>query len=115
MKLSIAITVVLLTPCHLLAQDPAGIEKLMTKRAINCADILYNSSLLIPTYFHDGKIDSMRLVMKYWEDRCGLAEPLLRAKILLAIRDGNFEESLYEPIERRSTSSLVWALMVLTP
>ena len=62
------LTIFLIPPCLLLAQDPAEIEKLMTRRVLDCADIAYNSSLLIPRYFHDHKIDSVRMIYGWLGD-----------------------------------------------
>jgi len=96
MRLLKAIAIAVTLPCSSFAQDPAGIEKLMTKRLLNCTDIAYNCSLLIPGYFHDGKIDTVQMFMAYWEGKCGIDEPLMRVKILLAINEGRFQESLYD-------------------
>lgn len=72
------------------------IDKLMTERAPNCQDIAYNCTRLIEKYFVENKHDSVKVILDYWENKCGLSEPVLRMKILTSIRDKNFSESLYE-------------------
>ncbi len=73
-----------------------NLDKLMTKKAPNCRDIAFNSSELIINYYHQGKTDSIEIVLKYWEDNCGISEPLMRMKILLSIEKHAFSESLYD-------------------
>ncbi|MCI0698049.1 hypothetical protein L0337_39355 [candidate division KSB1 bacterium] len=78
------------------AQDEAEIEKLMRKRLLSCTDITLNSSILIPQYLNDGKLDSAKIILKYWEDKCGALEPIVRTKILLAVRESRFKEDIYD-------------------
>jgi hypothetical protein len=73
-----------------------GIDKLITEKAPNCEDIAYNCSQLIEKYYISNNIDSLKLVIDYWEKKCGLSEPILRTKILLSIKENNFTESLYD-------------------
>jgi hypothetical protein len=72
------------------------VERLMTRRYLSCADILYNVSYLIPEYYGKGNKDTLRAILEYWEDRCGVSEELVRCKIILSIDDGSFNESLYD-------------------
>jgi len=78
------------------AQDDANIERLMTKRVLNCVDITLNSSQLIPDFYYENKMDSLVIVLNYWERKCGLCEPIMRIKILLSIYDDNFNENIYD-------------------
>jgi len=72
------------------------IDKLMTERAPNCEDIAYNCTRLIEKYFVENKHDSVKVILDYWENKCGLTEPIFRIKILTSIRDNSFTESIYD-------------------
>jgi hypothetical protein len=71
------------------------VEHLMTKKYIDCRDIIYNSALLIPEHFAKNNSDTVAALVNYWEKHCGISEPLLRLKILLAINADTLNESLY--------------------
>lgn len=73
-----------------------AVEALMTERAIPCADIIYNSSLLIPEHVEMNNADTVVAILQYWENHCGMSEPLLRTKILLAIQADTLDETLYK-------------------
>lgn len=70
-------------------------EKLMTRKFLSCQDIFYNISYLIPEYFNKGSLDTLNSVMEFWQSNCGMSEPLIRCKILIAIEAGTFSENLY--------------------
>lgn len=69
-------------------------DNLMVKKQLDCSDISYNSALLFEKYFTDNKIDSAKYLLDYWKSKCGLREPVERARLLLAINEGNFQDSL---------------------
>ncbi len=69
-------------------------DHLMTKQQIDCSDISLNSSLLFVRFINENKTDSASSLLQYWESKCGLREPIFRAKILLAIQTGQFNDSL---------------------
>ncbi len=73
-----------------------AIDKLMTEKSPNCVDIAYNCKRLIEEYFNSNKLDSVGIILKYWESRCGINEPIIRCKILLAISLNEFDESIYD-------------------
>jgi hypothetical protein len=68
----------------------------MTEKSPNCEDIAYNCTQLVEKYHNSFKADSAKQVLNYWENKCGLSEPLLRIKILFSIKDNNFTEALYD-------------------
>ena len=72
------------------------LDKLMSKRAPDCRDIAYNSTELIIDYYQKGEIDSVNIILKYWKDKCGESEPIIRTKILLSIENDKFTESMYD-------------------
>lgn len=69
-------------------------DNLMTKKQIDCSDISYNSGLYLIKYIGENKIDSAKNLLKYWESKCGMREPIFRAKILLALKSEKFKDSL---------------------
>lgn len=80
------------------AQDEADpLHKLLTRESIfKCSDYAYNASMLIPQYYENGDLDSIMIVLKYWEDKCGQTDRILRAKILMTIRNNEFSEDIYD-------------------
>ncbi len=94
--LKLTFTLLLFFAAALLAQEPIELDKLMTRRSLNCNDIYFNCSLLIPRYFSEQRYDSVAVLLDYWEQRCGLNQALLKTKLLVAIHQGEFNESLYD-------------------
>jgi len=68
----------------------------MTQRVLRPEDVSFNCSFLVQRYFEDGKYDSVRIILDYWEQKCGLDEPVIRMKILYSIFRDTFSEDLYE-------------------
>lgn len=56
----------------------------------------FDSSTLIVKFYRAEQMDTVRMIMHYWENECNLSEPLLRFKLLFAIQNGSFSESLYD-------------------
>lgn len=69
-------------------------DHLMTKRQIDCADISYNSGEHFVRFMQENKLDSAKYLLQYWETKCGMREPIFRAKILLALRENKFSDTL---------------------
>ena len=67
------------------SQAQNDLERLMTRRLPSCQDIALNGIELITTHYKAGQYDKVNQVLKYWEDKCGMSEPLMRMKILMAI------------------------------
>lgn len=86
MKKIILLSVVLMS-ISAYAQD---FDNLLNKKQYNCEDVSYNSALLFEQYFTENKIDSAKSLLQYWESKCGLREPVMRAKILLSIKENDF-------------------------
>jgi hypothetical protein len=72
------------------------IERMMTKKHLDCSDIIYNSTFLIPEHLEKNNSDTITAILNYWENRCGISEPLLRLKILFAINADTLNENIYE-------------------
>jgi hypothetical protein len=56
----------------------------------------YNSTKLIMKYYQVQDYDSALLVLNDWQTACGASEPITRTRILLAINDNAFDESVYD-------------------
>ena len=69
-------------------------DHLMEKKQIDCSDISYNGGLYFIKYMNENQIDSARFLLDYWEAKCGVREPIYRAKILLALKTGQFNDTL---------------------
>ncbi len=73
-------------------REPDPLDRLMVKKILTCKDILINCGELIPRFYHQGKSDSLEMIVDYWQRHCGLTEPLFRFKILYAIERQTFSE-----------------------
>ena len=69
-------------------------DKLMVRKSLDCSDVSLNGSQLFERYIKENKQDSARALIGYWQGKCGLREPVYRAKILLSLKQGNFNDSL---------------------
>jgi hypothetical protein len=69
---------------------------LTAKSPTRCADYYYNATLLIPRYYRERKLDSLGMVLDYWEKQCGANSRITRVRILVAIDAGAFSEKLYD-------------------
>jgi hypothetical protein len=86
MRTSALILFTLLISPNISAQD---FDHLMTRRNLDCADIAFNSSIHFVRLMEENKVDSAAALIHYWERRCGEQEPVFRARILLALHQGN--------------------------
>ena len=91
MKRILLIAIALSGSLALFSQD---FDRLMTKKQVDCSDISYNSSLLLIEYLEADKTDSAGQLLRYWEQKCGMREPIFRAKILLALDNKTYSDSL---------------------
>lgn len=81
----------LLVPFVGMSQD---FETMLSVRPVDCREISYNSSLHYVRLMQEDKIDSVYSLLDFWEKKCGDREPIMRAKILLALTQGTFSENL---------------------
>lgn len=58
------------------------LEKLFTERAYDCNDIYKNCTRLIADYYAKGDLDSVRVVVNYWQSTCYGAASLVRFQTL---------------------------------
>lgn len=92
MKKYFAVFLTTILYAHAYSQD---VEHLMTKKYTDCRDIIYNSTILIPDHFAKNNTDTVAALVNYWEKHCGISEPILRLKILLAINADTLNESIF--------------------
>lgn len=88
---NIILIALLFTSIQSFGQD---FDNLLAKKQLDCSEISYNCALLFEKYFTDNKIDSAQNLLFYWQGKCGLREPVERARLLLAIKESNFHDSL---------------------
>jgi hypothetical protein len=65
-------------------------------KAFNCEDIASVSTHFIMKYYNNHDFDSARIVLTDWENASGISEPVIRTKILFAIRENTFSELIYD-------------------
>ncbi|MCW5911036.1 MAG: autotransporter outer membrane beta-barrel domain-containing protein [Cyclobacteriaceae bacterium] len=87
----ITFLVVMLVSMSAFCQD---FDNLLTKKQIDCSDIAANSALYFIKYIEKNKIDSAKLLLQYWQSKCGSREPVFRAQLLLALKTQTFNDSL---------------------
>lgn len=91
MKRIVLISTLLLITAILFGQN---FDRLAQTKQIGCSDIANNSSLQYIKYMQSQQLDSAQYLLNYWQEKCGEREPVLRAKILLALQTGNYKDSL---------------------
>jgi hypothetical protein len=65
------------------------------KKSLYCSYIAEGFSLSYVKFMQDNEIDSVKVLLKEWEETCGLNEPVYRAKIILALKTEEFNDSLW--------------------
>ncbi len=75
--------------------DP--VHKLLTiePEVPDCEVYAYNAGKLIPRLYQDGQNDSIHIVLDFWGERCCNNATIIELQILLAIDEGEFQESDY--------------------
>ncbi len=69
-------------------------DNMMSKKQVDCSDIAYNSGLYFIQFVSENKLDSADQILQYWETKCGMREPVHRAKLLLSVKEGRLDESV---------------------
>lgn len=93
MKCFLTQLLVLIAFSHLTAQD--ALEKKLTRKVVDCKDIAGNSAIAFIDYMRLGQYDSAKLVIDFWESKCGISEPVFRSKILWTIILDELTEQAY--------------------
>lgn len=71
------------------------IERYLVRETISCSEIAMKSTALIPLLHQDNQIDTLYALLYYWDEQCGLAEPLLRFYLLHQIETNTFSDDFY--------------------
>ncbi|MDD2426200.1 MAG: hypothetical protein PHU00_09305, partial [Bacteroidales bacterium] len=82
------------TTFNLIGQEQHDFDRLMIKRQADCSEVSYNCGMEFIRLLEENKSDSVKLLLRYWEDKCGMREPVYRAKILLALLQNEYDDSL---------------------
>lgn len=69
---------------------------LAKSKPLECSDISYNAGQQFIEYWQQNKTTELDALISYWEVKCGQREPVFRAKILNAIANKKFSESLLD-------------------
>ncbi len=73
-----------------------NLDTLITEKTPNCENIANNSTHLIMKYCNMQNYDSAKLILNFWQSKCGNSEPIIRTKILFSIKEKSFNEQLYD-------------------
>jgi hypothetical protein len=76
------------------AQQTEGLEERVHNPT--CPNIMFNSTRLLPVYFSRNQPDTIQHILQYWQDECGLSEPLVRARLLFSIWGDSLNEQSYD-------------------
>jgi len=76
---------------QLLAQD-IDVEEMITRHSIDCEDIARSATSMIPDYYQAADTDTLQAILRYWEESCGITEPMMRFTILWQIETNTFSE-----------------------
>lgn len=71
--------------------QPDAVSKLKTYQ---CPDIAYSSSIAFTEFVNKKQYDSAQQVLKYWESKCGMREPIFRAQLVIAFATEQNVDSL---------------------
>jgi len=92
-RLLMSVLVILLSIASIAQSDT---DSLINDETIDCEFIAQNSSSWIMYFYSIEEYDSAGIVLDNWQEACGLTEPILRTRILLAIRNNTYSEELYD-------------------
>lgn len=92
-RLTISILIILFS-ISAFAQSDA--DTLIEDETIDCETIAQISTSWIMYFYAIEEYDSAAIVLDNWQDACGLSEPILRTRILFAIRNNAYSEEMYD-------------------
>ncbi len=65
-----------------------GIEQIiLNKKSTSCEEVSQSTSEVFAEYIQQGDIDSAKLILNYWEEKCEFSEPVIRARILIDLME----------------------------
>ncbi len=80
-------------PASAVNAQEVDVEMLILRSTINCHDIAFGATRLIQQHHAINASDTLPALMAYWEERCGMPEPLMRYMVLRNIQLGTFNEN----------------------
>ena len=83
----------LLLNINAFAQD---FDNLMTKRYLTCNDVTINCTSLFIDYYSENKLDTANNLLQYWQKKCEMSDAIQRAKILLSLKENNYNDSILD-------------------
>lgn len=83
-------------PDSLLLDTPDFADLRFDLLTLDAARVAETAWDLVPRLVELGRPDLLADFLVFWDDRCGESEPLARTRILAAIWDGAFDESMYD-------------------
>lgn len=83
-------------PDSLLLDTPDFAELRLELLALDAARVAETAWDLAPRLVELDRPDLLADFLVFWDDRCGESEPLARTRVLAAIWDGAFDESVYD-------------------
>jgi len=85
--------ILLLASIPTMAQQ--SLEERLTSKVVDCQDIASNSAMAFANFMNQDYLDSAKLVVDFWEGKCGLSEPVMRSKILWTMVADELTEEVY--------------------
>ena len=68
---------------------------LRERQQIECSNAAKKNSLHFVEFMRENSIKSAKIILNQWEATCGLNEPVFRAKILWALKTGQFNDAFF--------------------
>ncbi len=93
--ITLSLTMVLMISSGIMKNAHAqeiDIEAVIEKHSIACSDIAFSASKLIPEYHRSRRSDTLTTLLRYWEEHCGITEPMMRFSILWQIQAREFND-----------------------
>lgn len=78
-----------------LSSGQIDVEGYLARETFTCPEIAMKSTALIPLLHQDNQIDTLYALVYYWDEQCGLTEPLLRFYLLHQIETNTFSDDFY--------------------
>lgn len=69
--------------------------KIFPDSVTDCRELQYQGMQLIPLYYTNKDFDTAYAILNYWAQNCRMDETIFRSRILFAIDNGSFSDSLF--------------------
>lgn len=77
------------------SQD-ANAYRIFSDSLKDCRELQYQSMQLIPLYYENRNFDTAYALLNNWSGKCPLDETIFRSRVLFAIDNGTFSDTLYK-------------------